>query len=73
MNQVEFLVWQNIFGEGIFQGLMSKERKRPVGRPRLGKIKLIIYVDPKTKILIDQKAKQSGLRRSAFIISLIPK
>jgi len=49
----------------------SPALKRPVGRPRTGKIKLILFVDPEIKNLIDINARQRGLRRSAYIESII--
>jgi hypothetical protein len=47
--------------------------KRAVGRPRTGKVKLILYVAPEIKTLIDHWAAHSGLRRSAFVESLVRK
>lgn len=45
----------------------KKQIKRPVGRPRLGKTRIIIVIDPGILALIDRAAKIAGLGRSAYI------
>ena len=46
---------------------MKKAIKRSVGRPRTGKIKMIISVAPEIRDRIDNWAKKAGLTRSAYI------
>ena len=46
---------------------MKKVVKRPVGRPRTGKVKMIISVAPEIKERIDRFAANAGLTRSAYI------
>lgn len=46
---------------------MNKPLRRPVGRPRTGKVKMMLSVDPAIKERIDRYAKNSGLGRSGYI------
>jgi hypothetical protein len=46
---------------------MKEFVKRPVGRPRTGKVKMMLSVAPEIKELIDRFARNRGLTRSAYI------
>lgn len=52
---------------------MKTKKKRPVGRPRTDKAKIIISIDPEIRDAIDNLAKQAGLTRSAYVENLIRK
>ena len=50
---------------------MTEPKKRPVGRPRLGKVKVIISLMPEALALLDRFAEKSGVSRSDCVNKLI--
>jgi len=57
--------WQKLTGE------LEKKEKRPIGRPRSGKTKVIFSIDPETDKLIDAGAQKRHVTRSVYIETLI--
>jgi len=45
--------------------------KRPVGRPRTGKVKVMLTLDPQLLKATDQLARQAGKNRSVFVGDLL--
>jgi len=53
------------------KNIVPAEAKRPVGRPRTGKISVIISIDPAIKKQLDVLAQENNLNRSAYVETLI--
>jgi hypothetical protein len=49
----------------------GKQAKRPVGRPSLGKLKVMLSINRRILSEIDQAAREHGLTRSAYIEMLV--
>jgi hypothetical protein len=46
---------------------MTKEQKRPRGRPRTGKLRVLLKLKPETDKLLHRVAGKEGITKSEFV------